>query len=693
VAGEASDKRTQIGGTGAPSAPLLRAGSNTQRPSLAAAVAMPSPSSDDGEANDSARPTEFSQPPEPVVAAAAPTASPPAAAPAVAPPTAGSTPPRAAVAKKSSPRVTAAQAAAMTSAEALVGKVLADRYEIHQKLGEGGMGAVYLATHTMLEKRVALKILHGEYARKADLVERFIQEAKSASRIRHENVIDISDFGVTDEGLVFFAMELLEGHDLHAEIVRAKKAKVALPWERSRKIFLQICAALSAAHAQGVIHRDLKPENIYLVEFLGNKDFVKLLDFGIAKLVDDTSDGERKLTKTGMLFGTPEYMSPEQARGEPVDHRVDIYAMGCILHQLLTGRVPFEADNFMGILSLHLTEELPPMPIDTFAEAGAPPEIGPILEKALAKQREDRWQTIDEMANAVRALHGEAPVEAAPVAVPTVPPKAPPAGGIGAGRSRTEWKGSPQVPLATMAGVPVPRKKSLAPWILAIAVGGAGAAAAVYFATRSAPAPAAAPVAVASGAPVAGSAGATPAGTSTTSAPLPAQVTVSVDSKPSRATVYQQLANGEWSEYGKTPLSVIGPGSRELARYKLELAGYSARIIALPMDKDGSLVEELVPLAGTTALPEVTGSKPGTVTAGTKPDDRPDKPEGKPGGDKPGDKPEAKPGGDKPEVKPGGDKPEVKTGSGGGTGPGGIRIPDWSQFKDPPKPAETGSGS
>ncbi|HEY5936504.1 MAG TPA: serine/threonine-protein kinase, partial [Kofleriaceae bacterium] len=165
----------------------------------------------------------------------------------------------------------------------LLGQTLAGRYQIVRKLGEGGMGAVYLAIHTVLEKQVALKILHGEFARKPDLVERFIQEAKAASRISHENVIDISDFGITPEGLVFFAMELLNGHDLHEEIARARIAGARLTWDRSKRIFLQICAALAAAHGKGIIHRDLKPENVYLVEFLGEGDFVKLLDFGIAK--------------------------------------------------------------------------------------------------------------------------------------------------------------------------------------------------------------------------------------------------------------------------------------------------------------------------------------------------------------------------------------------------------------------------
>src|SRR5262249_29967634 len=245
------------------------------------------------------------------------------------------------------------------------------------------------------------------------------QEARAASRIRHENVIDISDFGTTPEGLVFFAMELLEGHDLHEEIARARLAGQLLPWERSKRIFLQICAALGAAHALGIVHRDLKPENIYLVEFLGEPDFVKLLDFGIAKLTE-VADGDRKLTRTGMLFGTPEYMSPEQARGETVDHRVDIYAMGCILFQLVTGRVPFEAENFMGVLSLHRTEPRPVSPPEVFDSIGAPRALAEVIDKALTKDRNQRFSTIDELARAVRRASGDkatGPV----VVVPSVP--------------------------------------------------------------------------------------------------------------------------------------------------------------------------------------------------------------------------------------------------------------------------------
>jgi serine/threonine-protein kinase len=351
----------------------------------------------------------------------------------------------------------------------LLGQMLAGRYLIQKKLGEGGMGTVYLATHNLLDKQVALKVLHGEFARKPDLVERFMQEAKAASRIRHENVIDVSDFGTTPEGLVFFAMELLTGRDLHDEIGHARLAGKLLPWNRSKPIFLQICAALSAAHALGIIHRDLKPENIYLVELLGNPDFVKLLDFGIAKQTELT-EGDRKLTRTGMLFGTPEYMSPEQARGEAVDPRIDVYAMGCILYQLVSGRVPFEADNFMGVLTMHLTKPPPAIAPEVFDSIGAPHALADVIVKAMAKDRDQRFSTMDELAQAVRRASGDLPAGPA-VALASVP--APPA--AAASRARTLWTGKLSVPDADAGAA---RRRSRLPVLLGavVLIGGAAAA-------------------------------------------------------------------------------------------------------------------------------------------------------------------------------------------------------------------------
>jgi serine/threonine-protein kinase len=281
----------------------------------------------------------------------------------------------------------------------LLGTVLADRYRILRKLGEGGMGSVYLAEHTTINKRLAIKVLSPEYSHKQDLVERFLQEARAASMIEQENVVEITDFGSTPGGSVFFVMEYLHGEDLADTIEKTGP----LPWSRVKPIIIQICDALAAAHEAGIIHRDMKPENCYRIRRRQNDDFIKVLDFGIAKVTSEEGEGGRGLTRTGMIFGTPEYMSPEQAKGERVDVRVDVYAVGVIMFELLTGRVPFTADTFMGILTKHMFEA-PPAPSTVAPDADIPPEVEAIILKALQKDREYRFQSMREMAAAVRVV-------------------------------------------------------------------------------------------------------------------------------------------------------------------------------------------------------------------------------------------------------------------------------------------------
>src|SRR3954469_12483285 len=283
----------------------------------------------------------------------------------------------------------------------LVGRVISDRYRVIRKLGEGGMGAVYLAEHVFIEKKVALKVLASELSRREDLAKRFLQEAKSASRIGHENIIDISDFGQTEDGLVFFAMEYLDGVDLGGLV----RQHGALPWSRAKPIVMQICRALRAAHAQGIVHRDLKPENIFLLQREGRPDFVKLLDFGIAKVTGAAgglSEEGPRLTRTGMIFGTPEYMAPEQAEGKSADHRVDIYATGCVIYHCITGQTPFQADSFMAMLTKHLLED-PIAPSARRPDLGIPPELDEVILRALEKDRDQRWQNMDEIMAAVAA--------------------------------------------------------------------------------------------------------------------------------------------------------------------------------------------------------------------------------------------------------------------------------------------------
>jgi serine/threonine protein kinase len=282
----------------------------------------------------------------------------------------------------------------------LVGRVISERYRVIRKLGEGGMGAVYLAEHVFIEKKVALKVLASELSRREDLAKRFLQEAKSASRIGHENIIDISDFGQTEDGLVFFAMEYLDGVDLGALV----RQHGALPWSRAKPIVMQICKALRAAHAQGIVHRDMKPENIFVLQREGRPDFIKLLDFGIAKVTGGAGMGDEgpRLTRTGMIFGTPEYMAPEQAEGKPADHRVDIYATGCVIYHCITGVTPFQADSFMAMLTKHLLED-PIAPSARRPDLDISPELDEIILRSLEKNREQRWQTMDEIIVAVAA--------------------------------------------------------------------------------------------------------------------------------------------------------------------------------------------------------------------------------------------------------------------------------------------------
>lgn len=279
----------------------------------------------------------------------------------------------------------------------LIGEVVASRYKVLSKMGEGGMGTVYLAEHITIEKKVALKVLLPEYTRKSDLKERFLREAKAAASINHANIIDITDFGETPDGSVFFAMEFLDGADLSDAIKDGP-----MPWSRAKPIILQICRALGAAHSKNIVHRDMKPENVFLIKREGRPDFVKVLDFGIAK-VSGMGDGDAKLTRTGMIFGTPEYMSPEQAQGHLPDQRVDIYAVGVILYELLTGEVPFKADTFMGILTKHIFEN--PMPPTQFKpELQIPIEAESVILRAMDKDRDERFSSMSEMAAAIQAV-------------------------------------------------------------------------------------------------------------------------------------------------------------------------------------------------------------------------------------------------------------------------------------------------
>lgn len=282
--------------------------------------------------------------------------------------------------------------------EDLVGVVLNDRFRVVKMIGDGGMGSVYLAEHITLRKKVALKVLKHELCREQTHVDRFLQEARAASMITHEHIVDIVDFGPVPGGSVFFAMEYLEGEDLSNLLRRERR----IAWPRARELMLQIVRALTAAHARGIIHRDLKPANCFLVKRSDGRDFIKLLDFGIAKVTDESGEGGG-LTRTGAVFGTAKYMAPEQAMGDPADARTDVYAAAICLYEFLTGTVPFDGDNFMRVLSRHLTEPLT-MPSTMAPDAKISPIVEAIIVKALSKRPDDRYQSMVELEAALLAV-------------------------------------------------------------------------------------------------------------------------------------------------------------------------------------------------------------------------------------------------------------------------------------------------
>ena len=283
-------------------------------------------------------------------------------------------------------------------APSLVGEILDGRYRIVRKLGEGGMGEVYAAEHVHIEKRFAIKLLRPEIVSNQEATSRFRQEARSSSSIGHRNIIAIEDFGQLSDGRIYMCMELLNGAALNDLITTPQ------PPERLLNILIQTGHGLAAAHAKNIVHRDMKPENIFVTITPSGEDIPKILDFGIAKVAGN--DGQNNLTRTGTIFGTPFYMAPEQALGNPVDARTDIYAMGVIMYEVFAGSLPFQGESFMGILTQHITTEPEPV-AQRAAKANRPmpPGLADIIMRCLRKDPAQRFSTMDELVNALIAIY------------------------------------------------------------------------------------------------------------------------------------------------------------------------------------------------------------------------------------------------------------------------------------------------
>lgn len=301
-------------------------------------------------------------------------------------------------------------------------EILGGQFHIIQRIGTGGMGSVYRASQPQMNRMVAIKILHPKLANRRDLVSRFRREARAMSQLSHPNTVKVFMYGELEEdGSLYIVMELLEGRNLN----QAVRRDGPLPAARAIPILIQVCAALQEAHGIGIVHRDLKPENIFLCNQGGLQDFAKVLDFGLAKVTErQMRPGSLILTQEGMVFGTPEFMSPEQAQGRELDPRSDIYSLAVILYEAMTGRLPFDAQTPMEYIQKHVME--PPINLaDRAPETAFPAGLQAVMSRALAKKPEDRWQSAAEFAAALHSVLVGTSAEAASAGAMSLLPPTP----------------------------------------------------------------------------------------------------------------------------------------------------------------------------------------------------------------------------------------------------------------------------
>ncbi len=391
--------------------------------------------------------------------------------------------------------------AAAGTAPDLVGREIAGRYRIVKKLGEGGMGAVYRGEQISLKRPVAVKVLKPELGANQLVLRRFNAEAEAVAKLSHPNTVNIYDFGQDSDGSLFIAMEFIDGRSLRDAI---QKEGPFTP-TRAIHIAIQVAASLSDAHAHSIVHRDLKPDNVMLQDRGRNKDVVRVLDFGIAKLRDDNRATQQAMTQAGDMLGTPQYMAPEQIRGEAIDGRTDIYALGCMIYEMVTARMPYEAPTIMAMLSKHLLENAV-APSQRRPDLMIPPAVDQLVLRAMAKDPASRPPTMDQFSELLQALLATLPpdpnrsagmsvqqnvvtpvapssFQALVVPPPSFPPPSLPPPSLSPPSFSPPSVAAP-TPVSAAPTFAAPSKSKLPIWIVlgVLALGGAGVG--VWFATR-----------------------------------------------------------------------------------------------------------------------------------------------------------------------------------------------------------------
>jgi serine/threonine-protein kinase len=357
-------------------------------------------------------------------------------------------------------------------ADPLIGKKVDNgEYVIVDRIGSGGMGSVYKAEQPSMNRMVAIKVLHSRFATRDDLVARFRREARAMSQLAHPNTARVYKYGELDDGAVYFVMDYLEGRNLAHEV----RENGPMEPDRAINVMVQVCGALEEAHRAGIVHRDLKPENVFLTNQGGTKDFPKVLDFGLAKMSEkQMGRGSMMFTQQGMVFGTQEFMSPEQAQGETIDQRSDIYSLALILYELLTTKLPFDAKSPLDIMKAHVKDAPIPLgqrvPGKSFA-----PELEAVMNRALAKKPGDRYASAVEFAEALKGCLAESLLSTG--ARRAVPSTKPPGSGSSA-RPRPHAASPVMQDEADPPTVPVSKAPTL---VLGLAIG-MGVAVVGYFA-------------------------------------------------------------------------------------------------------------------------------------------------------------------------------------------------------------------